>query len=635
MTDVDYKKIPIAELEAEIERHNRLYFVENSPQISDYEFDRMVEALRRRKPDSKVLHDIISDISSSAKKVRHDRPMLSLDKCYDDKGALDWAAKFEGGIVASPKIDGCAVSLKYDANGKLFQGATRGDGVEGEEITNNVKFISSIPQKISFGKVEVRGEIYMPLSVFAGFKDTFSNPRNLAAGAIKQKDPKRTGAYNLSFFAYDMIGSDDEFENEKYKRLKTLGFDVVEWKKIGRNEISDVYKYFLSRRDSYDFELDGVVFRVDDLSEQERLGITAHHPRYVIAYKFQGDSGTTRLIDVEWSVSRTGVITPVAIVEPVELSGAKVRRASLHNVGIMKELGLSKGAKVVMMRRGGVIPNLESVAEPGSDRIEIPDRCPSCDSPVEMHDDFLYCTDPDNCVSRKVGELYHFVKAAGIDGFGEKLLERLYHEGLVTDPSELYELSKEDLLGLERMGDTLADKLIRNIDASRNILLADFLKSLGIRELGKHAAKILAQFGSVEKIRKLSEAELSDIHTIGPVIAREVVSGLREKSALIDRLLSHLKVEKASDSGPAYGWGYASKNFLFTGKMLSMGRDEAAKRVEELGGNIASGVSKNLDYLVVGDGGGAGSKLAKAQKIAADGEGLKIISEKEFLEMIS
>ncbi|HQH81253.1 MAG TPA: helix-hairpin-helix domain-containing protein, partial [bacterium] len=256
-------------------------------------------------------------------------------------------------------------------------------------------------------------------------------------------------------------------------------------------------------------------------------------------------------------------------------------------------------------------------------------------SPVEMHDDFLYCTDPDNCVSRKVGELYHFVKAAGIDGFGEKLLERLYHEGLVTDPSELYELSKEDLLGLERMGDTLADKLIRNIDASRNILLADFLKSLGIRELGKHAAKILAQFGSVEKIRKLSEAELSDIHTIGPVIAREVVSGLREKSALIDRLLSHLKVEKASDSGPAYGWGYASKNFLFTGKMLSMGRDEAAKRVEELGGNIASGVSKNLDYLVVGDGGGAGSKLAKAQKIAADGEGLKIISEKEFLEMIS
>ncbi|MBT3182459.1 MAG: NAD-dependent DNA ligase LigA [Deltaproteobacteria bacterium] len=628
----DVKKLSIEELEAQVRQHNRLYFVENRPEISDYDFDRLVEELRERKPHSKVLSELTSDVPASAKKVNHDIPMLSLDKCYDEKVLQDWAAKFEGDVVASPKIDGCAVSLRYDQNGDLFLAATRGDGAEGEEITANVSYVMSIPKKIKKGGLEVRGEVYMPLSIFKSYKGKFANPRNLTAGAIKLKDPKGTGDYRLSFFAYDLFGSTEATEVEKYKLLKSLGFEVVKWRELKRNEMQDAFNDFLKMRDDFDYELDGVVFRTNLLAEQDRLGSTAHHPRYAIAYKFQGDSGETILLDVEWSVSRTGAITPVAIVEPVELSGAIVRRASLHNVGIVKKLGLSKGAKVLMMRRGGVIPNLESVIEQGSEAIKIPKRCPSCDSDIRVEDDFLYCTNSKSCVKSKVGELAHFVKAVGIDGFGEKLLAKLYEEGLVTDLSELYDLTRDDLIGLERMGDTLADKLLSNVDASKQVSLPTFLQSLGIRELGKHASKILSSFGSLTKVMSLSEDELSEINTIGPVIAREVVAGLKDKNSLIDKLLKHVAV--VEERNVSTSWHYAGKSFLFTGKLLSMGRGDAQKSTESLGGTTAQSVTKGLDYLVVGDGGGAGSKLEKVKKLQSGGSKVQIIAEKDFLEMI-
>lgn len=628
----DIHKMPVAELEREVRRHNRLYFVEHKPEISDHEFDRLVEELRRRKPDSRVLAEIGSDASSAFKKVRHAASMLSLDKAYDEKTMLAWASKFDGDIIASPKIDGCAVALKYDG-GRLVQAATRGSGAVGEDVTANALHVKDIPQKIALKNVEVRGEIYMPLSVFKRYKQEFANPRNLAAGAIKQKDPLKTGEYNLSFWAYDLLGANAKDEVAKRRMLEKNDFPVVEWKLIERDGIQTVFEEYLKRRESFDYEMDGVVYKANSVVEQERLGVTAHHPRYGIAYKFQGDSGVTILRDVEWGVARTGVITPVGIVDPVELSGAMVSRVSLHNYRLMQKLKLSRGAKVMMTRRGGVIPNLESVVEAGDEgEIRAPRVCPSCGAPVELRDDFLYCTKPKECVQAKVGELKHFVQTVEIDGLGDVLLEKLYSEGLVTDPSEFYELRADQLLQLERMGDVLADKLVRNIASKRELPLDVFLRSLGIRELGKHSSQILAhEFGTLERVLKVSKEELSAIHTIGDVIADEVVGGVKAKRALIDKLLKHVRVLHAERKKP--GGTLAGKSFLFTGALLAMLRGDAEKLVEEKGGVVAGGVGKSLDYLVVGDGGGAGSKLDKAKKMQAKGEKVKILTEAEFLKM--
>lgn len=628
------REMSVAELEAEVRRHNRLYFSEHHPEMSDEEFDRLVELLRERAPNSSVLGEIESDVTPGAKKIRHVVPMLSLDKCYDEKSLLHWASKFEGETFATPKIDGVAIALRYNAQGKLIIGATRGNGVEGEDITDNIRTISQIPQVIALKNVEIRGEVYMPLSVFEKYRETFSNPRNLAAGAIKQKDPKKTASYHLSFFAYDLLGSNAHTEEEKRAQLKRERFPILEGSVVLSNDMQKVYEQFLAKRTRCNFETDGVVFRANRLSEQERLGFTAHHPRYAIAYKFQGDSGVTRLLDVEWSVSRTGAITPVGIVDPVELSGAMVKRASLHNIGMMEKLEVTKNARVMMTRRGGVIPNLELVVEKGKGKFQIPEKCPSCGAATERIDDFLYCTRPEKCIRSKVGELAHFVAVLEIDGFGEKLLGRLYEHGVVTDPAEFFELTLDELLRMERMGETLGRKLLRNIDARQQVSLEVFLRSLGIREVGKHASKILAGYGDIKKLFSLTEDELSTIHTVGPVIAREVVQGLREKRPLIEKLLKHMKIIKPIKRTEQAGL-LAGKSILFTGKLLMMGRKEAEKLSEQKGATVASGVSRTLDFLVVGDGGGAGSKLEKAKALIQQGEKIRILSEREFLGIIN
>lgn len=628
------KDMSIFELEAEVRKHNRLYFVEHKPVISDYEFDRLVEELQKRKPDSKALTELVSDVVPTGAKIIHKVPMLSLDKCYDGKTILDWASKFKGDIIASPKIDGCAVSLKYGKDGRLVLAATRGDGVEGEEITANARTIKEIPQHINLKNVEVRGEVYMPLSVFKRYEKEFANPRNLAAGAVKQKDPKKTAEYALSFLSYDLPGAWMKTEEEKRMVLKKEKFPVAEWVLVPQNKIQDVFDRFLKKRGEYDFETDGVVYKANLVSEQERLGVTAHHPRYAIAYKYQGESGVTKLVDVEWGVARNGVITPVAVVLPVELSGVTVTHASLHNVGILKKLGISKGAKVLMMRRGGVIPNVESVVEGSGKKVEVPGKCPSCGRPTEMRDDFLYCTNSKSCVASKIAELEHFIKEIGCDGFGEKLIAKLYENGFVTDPAEFYTLTKDDLLQLERMGDVLATKLIAAINDKRNLTLEVFLRSLGIREVGRHVSKILGEFSDIHKVMALKEEELSNIHTIGSVIAHEVVTGLKEKKPLIEKLLKQVKIKKVEVKAKVKAGPLAGKKVLFTGALVALERKKAQTLVEELGGEAAEGVSRELDYLVVGDGGGAGSKLNKAKKIIVEGGKTRILTEKEFLKMV-
>jgi len=628
----------VAELEKAIRRHNELYFKLAKPEISDYEFDRMVERLKKLKSKSSVLEEVGSDLSEgTGKKIEHSSPMLSLDKCYSDEDLFEWAKKFQGDVVVSPKIDGLAVAIHYDASGKLSLSETRGDGVKGDDITRNIQEVGDVPQKIAAGEVEVRGEIYMRKSVFKKYQESFSNPRNLAAGALKQKDPKKTREYELNFFAYETIGIDLNHEFDKIKKLQKLGFTTIDSQLVSNEAelLKKAYDALMLKRETLDYELDGVVYKANDVADQIRLGASSHHPRWAIAYKFQGDSGTSILREVEWSVSRTGVITPIGIIDPVRLSGANVSRVSLHNYGLMKKMGVSIGAKVLVMRRGGVIPNLEEVLEKTKQVVEAPKKCPSCASKTEVRDDFLYCTNEKGCRSTRLGELRHFVDVLEIEGFGDKTIEQLYDNGYVEDLPDFFRLTKDDLLNLERMGDILAAKLIEHIQSRRKVPLALFLRSLGIPELARHSSEVLVkQFRGFQRIRQTTEEELSQIHGIGPVIAREVVKGLKEKSKTIDKLLKYVTLDERS---AAKVGKLSGKSFLFTGKMSSMERGAAEKLVEALGGEIAGGVTKDLDYLVIGDEGyqnrDKGNKWIKAESLIQKGADLKILPEADFLKM--
>jgi DNA ligase (NAD+) len=647
------KGASIEELEAEIRHHNHLYWDQNAPEISDYDYDRLVRRLQELAPGSPVLQELgPSEVGRIGETVTHEAPMLSLDKCYDDADLISWASKFKGDVMVTPKMDGIACSLRYDERGYLSLAATRGSGVAGDDITANARTIGEIPRRLRGGEgVEVRGEIYMRLSVFSGFSEQFSNPRNLAAGAIKHKDPKRCADYRLSFAAYDLLGSPAESEKDKLDHLQGFGFPPMEALLVGHDRLRDGYDHFAAARDSLDFEIDGVVFKANSVEEQQRLGATAHHPRFAIAYKFQGDSATTTLNAVEWSVARSGAITPVALIEPVTLSGASVGRASLHNAGFLQKLDLLNkptGAQVVVTRRGGVIPKVEFVSKhaekkgEGQTIIGFPGECPSCGGPVVHDGDFISCADPASCRHARIGAIAHYCAVVDMQGFGEKLLTQAYDAGLLRGLVDLYTLEVKELVKLERVGEKSASNLLEQVEEHRTMELATFLRALGIEELGKHVSGILqGTYGSLERVRQVTVEELAAIHTIGDIIAEKVVAGLAEKSELIDQLLEYVTLTtpqaapaSAAEDGEAAG--LAGKSFVFTGKLLAFDRKQAQKRVKALGGEAPSGVTKTLTYLVVGDGaeGRQSSKLTKAQKYVAEGAPLKIISETEFLEMV-
>ncbi len=623
----------IETLESTIQRHNRRYFVEHAPEISDAEFDVLIAALRRRAPASAVLREIGSDVSGARGRVAHAMPMLSLDKCYTAQELAEWAEKFADAFVATPKIDGVAVSLRYDAHGELALAATRGSGREGEEITSNARQIANIPQTVALKNIEVRGEVYQPLSTFRKtFAAEFANPRNLAAGAVKLKDALLTASYGLQFFAYDLLGSDAPSEMDKRALLAQHGFTVAPGTLVTRDQFAATCAGMLAARAALDCETDGIVFKVNQLQEQARVGTTDHHPRYAIAFKFQGDSGETKLTAIEWNVARTGTITPVGIVEPVVLSGATVRRVTLHNFGRAQSLGVGVGATVRITRRGGVIPHLEEVIAPGDAVLAPPAECPSCGAPTRVEEDFVVCTNPRGCGKLHIAQFKHFLDAIDCEGFGPKVIENLIDAKLVQDPADLFALRIDDLLTLPRMGETLARKLIAHLHARRTLALDIFLRSLGIHELAHQTARVLAQCGSLEKIRSLTEAELAEMHGIGPQIARAVVHGLQSHRRLIDKLLQHVTIHDASpaqSSGPLAG-----KRFLFTGTLAAMERRRAQQLVEEAGGHLASSVSRELDFLVIGSEGKPGSKLSKARKLIEEGASVRILSEAEFLKII-
>lgn len=639
----------VDELAAAIRYHNWRYFTLAAPEIPDLEFDHLTRRLAAVAPEHPALAELVGD-TASGERVTHAEPMLSLDKCYDEVTLMSWAQSFDGPVIQTPKIDGVAASLHYDAAGRLSGAITRGDGTRGESFLANARFIDAIPKRLTGpalpGAVEVRGELYMPLSVFRGLGGEFSNPRNTTAGAIKQKDPSKTARYGLCFFVYDVRGPSLATEMDKVAWAQAHGLAPVETALLEKAEMSEGYAQWLARRPALDFELDGVVYKADRLDEQARLGATAHHPRYAIAYKFQGDSATSTLVEVQWSVSRTGTITPVGIIEPVELSGAMVSRCSLHNLAIVAALGLSVGATVLATRRGGVIPHIESVVEPGHTPIAIPTACPSCAKPTVADGDFLRCSDPGACPDVIRSALEHFVKAVEIDGFGPKVVAQLVETGLVREPADFYRLTAAELVALERMGDTLANRLVTNIQARRALPLGVFLRSLGIDDLGQVVSETLAQeFRTLDALVAAEPATLEDIHGIGAAIAASVVAGLADRRPTIDALLEVVTVEAAeAASAPAERTAddpIAGHSFVFTGGLLTMPREAAQKLVRDRGGLTPSSVAKTLDYLVVGDKdspllgqGKLSTKHKAADRLVAAGAPVRIIRESEFLAML-
>jgi DNA ligase (NAD+) len=629
----------LASLERQIRHHNRLYWDQDRPEISDTDYDALVRRLKELAPGSPVLEEMGPSRAAVGTEFRHAEPMLSLDKCYDAETLAEWAGTFEGKIVAMPKYDGVACSLHYDAKGRLHVAATRGDGLVGDDITANALRVKDIPGTIpAKGPLEVRGEVYMRLSVFAKFKaEGMANPRNLTAGAVKQKDAAKSAAYGLSFAAYDLIGGPETTVTEELARLVELGFPKIDALVLDREDVARGFEEFAKWRPTLDYEIDGVVYKADSLKEQRRLGQTAHHPRFAMAFKFQGESGTSTLHAVEWSVARTGAITPVAIVDPVVLSGVTVTRASLHNAGFIDKLGLTIGAKVTLVRRGGVIPNVEHVTEPGTEPVPLPTVCPSCGSPVTREKDVLLCTTPSTCKRAVIGQLAHYASTLDIQGFGDVILEQAYDAGLLQKLADFYLLDWESLAKLERLAEKSAKKLVAEVDKKRSVPLATFLRALGLPELGKHVSAILAaRYRTLDAVERATVEELEGTHSIGGTIANTVVRALHEAKPVIASLVKHVTVLPEAGEGGAVEGPLTGRSFVFTGKMVAFARSEGEKRVRALGGSVLSGVSKSLDYLVVGadKSGPKSTKEKAAEKAIAEGAKLRVISEEELLAML-
>jgi DNA ligase (NAD+) len=652
-------------LETLIRRANREYWDENRPSLPDTLYDRMVERLRALAPDAELLGDLgpapserptlmpeeIEDLPPEARfghTVQHRQPMLSLDKCYADADLLEWAGKFEGDILAMPKLDGIALSIRYGSDGGLKVAATRGSGTEGEDVTANVLEIDDIPRQLprGSGALEVRGELFMRLGIFARYRDQFANPRNLTAGAIKHKDRAKSRAYDLSFFAYDLLGTDAPDEQAKMARLEEIGIPTADHRFVDRAGLAAVFEEFVRLRPTLDYEIDGVVYRAASVREQIRLGATAHHPRSAIAYKFQGDTGETRLLDVQWSVSRTGTITPTAVLDPIELSGAMISKAGLHNLSRFRDLGITKGALLEVTRRGGVIPHVERVVANAPDAVqfEIPTRCPACGGETTVRrkreGEFLQCARPEQCITSRLRELEHFASVVDIQGFGPKIIGQIVDAGLLSAPADFYRLDPADLEPLDRLGRKSAQNLVEQVDSHRTVPLATFLEALGIEHLGTQNARVLArEFRSLAAVRALAIDQLMALKGFKESIAGAIVEGLKQRAHVIEDLLSAgVQVPDAPEETPTdeATLPLLGKSFVFTGTLEAFDRKTAQGRVRALGGDAPDGVTKTLSYLVVGSGRSKpSSKLKKAEKLRSQGASVEIITEGAFVAMLA
>lgn len=656
-------------LRSEIRHNEYLYYVLDAPEITDAEYDRMMVRLREleaRYPDSipadSPTQRVGGRASSQFTEVRHLEPLLSLGNVFSAEELRAFDERVRSGLpagskveyVMEPKIDGLACSLIYE-NGKLVRAATRGDGVVGENVTANVRTIRSIPLtlKVPEGEavpelLDVRGEVYMPRQAFMRLNEQraergeseFANPRNAAAGSLRQLDPQVTASRSLSFFAYYLVGEGAQPKHsESLALLARYGFKVSENYKVVEN-IDEAIKYigdFNELRQGLSYDTDGAVIKVNDVYQQRILGATGKDPRWATAYKYPPEQAETTLEDIDWRVGRTGVLTPTAVLTPVKLSGSVISRATLHNEDFIRAKDIRIGDRVVINKAGEIIPEvLRVVAEKrtGDEKeVEIPNVCPECGWRVERQGEeaAIRCTNP-HCPALGREGLIHFVSrdAMNIDGCGPSVINALLDAGLVRDAADLYSLRKEDLLKLERMGEKSADNLLAALAESKKNELDKLLFALGIRHVGAKVARILAtEFGSMEKLQQAQPEELAQIRDIGDKIAESAVTWLNVPANidLVERLaaagLTMTFTPPASqEDNPFFG-----KTLVFTGTMPTLGRAEAKTMAQDVGAKVSGSVSKKTDYVIAGA--EAGSKLEKAQQL-----GVTVIDEAEFLRLL-
>lgn len=656
-------------LRREIRHNEYLYYVLDAPEITDAEYDRMMVRLREleaRYPDSipadSPTQRVGGRASSQFTEVRHLEPLLSLGNVFSAEELRAFDERVRSGLpagskveyVMEPKIDGLACSLIYE-NGKLVRAATRGDGVVGENVTANVRTIRSIPLtlKVPEGEavpelLDVRGEVYMPRQAFMRLNEQraergeseFANPRNAAAGSLRQLDPQVTASRSLSFFAYYLVGEGAQPKHsESLALLARYGFKVSENYKVVEN-IDEAIKYigdFNELRQGLSYDTDGAVIKVNDVYQQRILGATGKDPRWATAYKYPPEQAETTLEDIDWRVGRTGVLTPTAVLTPVKLSGSVISRATLHNEDFIRAKDIRIGDRVVINKAGEIIPEVLRVVvekRTGDEKeVEIPSVCPECGWRVERQGEeaAIRCTNP-HCPALGREGLIHFVSrdAMNIDGCGPSVINALLDAGLVRDAADLYSLRKDDLLKLERMGEKSADNLLAALAESKKNELDKLLFALGIRHVGAKVARILAtEFGSMEKLQQAQPEELAQIRDIGDKIAESAVTWLNVPANidLVERLaaagLTMTFTPPASqEDNPFYG-----KTLVFTGTMPTLGRAEAKTMAQDVGAKVSGSVSKKTDYVIAGA--EAGSKLEKAQQL-----GVTVIDEAEFLRLL-
>jgi DNA ligase (NAD+) len=656
-----------AQLRAQINDHNYRYYVLDAPVISDAEYDRLLRELQRLEqqhpelvtPDSPTQRVGAAPLAAFAE-VAHTVPMTSMDNAFDDDELRDWDRRVRQGLdveqvsyTAEPKFDGTSVSLRYQ-DGSLAQAGTRGDGATGEDVTANVRTIKTVPLRLhSKGwprVLEVRGEVVIPIADFKRLNaaqmkrgdKVFANPRNAAAGSLRQLDSRITAARPLSFFPWG-LGETSASIGRRYsevaKRLRGWGFRTTEFFQVvqGVDGCIAYHRRMVERRETLPFEVDGVVYKVDELAAREQLGFTARAPRWAIAHKFPAHEETTVVQDIIASVGRTGVITPVAHLHPVQVGGVTVTHATLHNLDEVERKDVRIGDTVIVRRAGDVIPEVVAVVKEKRRRSarpwHMPKNCPICGSSVLREEGQVAhrCMGGLYCAAQSEGALLHFAsrRAMDIEGLGDKLVEQMVARGMVKTVADLYTLKKADVAALERMGEKSAQNLLEQIERSKQIPLARLLNALGIPQVGEATARLLAEhFRDLDALMRASREGLETLPNVGPNMAEDIYAFFHEKhNREVIRRLRRAGVEPQAPVRKRKISTVADKTFVLTGTLTSMSRDEAKAKLQELGAKVVGSVSKKTDYVVIGA--DPGSKATKAAQL-----GVATLNEAQFLALI-
>ncbi|OYQ33152.1 DNA ligase (NAD(+)) LigA [Flavobacterium cyanobacteriorum] len=655
-------------LREELNQHNYNYYVLDAPTISDLEFDMKLKELQELEAKHPEYFDEDSPtqrvggaITKNFNTVQHEYRMYSLDNSYSKEELLEWEKRLHRGLgtdkieyTCELKYDGASISITYE-NGRLLRAVTRGDGFQGDEVTTNIKTIKTVPIKLKGDypeKFEIRGEIILPLEGFARMNQElieagetpYANPRNTASGSLKLQDSSLVAKRPLDCLLYSLVGSSLPVKTqfEGLEKARQWGFKVPKEARLAKSmdEILAFIEYWDTHRHDLPYETDGVVIKVNDLHQQEELGYTAKAPRWAIAYKFKAERVSTRLHKITYQVGRTGAITPVANLEPVQLGGTVVKRASLHNADQIEKLDVREGDEVFVEKGGEIIPKIIAVDFTKRDPESMPTvyvtHCPECFTELERKEGEAqhYCPNYYGCPPQVIGRIQHYIsrKAMDIEGLGGETVTLLYNSGLIKNYADLYELKKEQVVPLERMADKSAENLINGIEASKQIPFERVLYALGIRYVGETVAKKLAKhYKSINNLANATLMELIMVDEIGERIAQSVVDFFAdaENRTLIERLKAYgVQMEIKQDANTSVSDKLAGQTFVVSGVFEKFSRDELKKAIEDNGGKVGSSISSKTHYVVAGDNMGP-AKLEKAQQL-----GVKIISEDEFVEMI-